>query len=230
MTDTPMSPSASAGIEALIERLRTEGVDEGRDAADKLIEDAKEKARTILEAAETEAQTKRDAASAEADNMRRGGEEALKIAMRDAVLELKQGLANQFAEQVRGTVSNLMRDDDMLKQMVIAVAGRAREEANMDSAADLEVVLPRVLVSLEDLRRKPEELQEGSLSHFVGALAAEMLREGVRFGRSEDDHGGIGVVLKDEGVVVDLSDAAVAEVILRHLQPRFRALLENVVR
>ena len=56
-----------------------------------------------------------------------------------------------------------------------------------------------------------------------------MLRAGVSFTRSSDDAGGIRVVLKDTGLVVDLSDAAVAGVILRHLQPRFRALLEGVV-
>jgi V/A-type H+-transporting ATPase subunit E len=41
--------------------------------------------------------------------------------------------------------------------------------------------------------------------------------------------GGIRIVMKDSGVVVDLTDAAVADVILRHLQPRFRAMLEGVV-
>jgi V/A-type H+-transporting ATPase subunit E len=51
----------------------------------------------------------------------------------------------------------------------------------------------------------------------------------VSFARSGDDAGGIRIVLKDDGLVVDLTDAAVAEVILRHLQPRFRALLEGVV-
>jgi V/A-type H+/Na+-transporting ATPase subunit E len=56
-----------------------------------------------------------------------------------------------------------------------------------------------------------------------------MLRAGVTFDRSSDDAGGIRIVLKDNGLLVDLTDAAVADVILRHLQPRFRALLEGVV-
>ena len=229
MTDTPLPTSASAGIEALIERLKNEGVAEGRDTAERLIEEAEARARTIIEEAEAEARVMHDTATRDAEKTRRGGEEALRIAMRDAVLELKQGLADHFARQVEGTVSTLMRDDEMLKGMILAVAGRAREEADMDASAGLDVALPRSLVSLDDLRRKPEELREGSLSHFAGAAAAEMLRAGVEFFRSGDDRGGIRVTLKDEGVVVDLSEAAVAEVILRHLQPRFRALLENVV-
>jgi V/A-type H+-transporting ATPase subunit E len=56
-----------------------------------------------------------------------------------------------------------------------------------------------------------------------------MLRAGVTIARSEGDAGGIRIVLLDSGLQVDLTDGAVAGVILRHLQPRFRALLEGVV-
>jgi V/A-type H+-transporting ATPase subunit E len=56
-----------------------------------------------------------------------------------------------------------------------------------------------------------------------------MLRKGVTFTRSRDESEGIRVVLSDDGVTLDLTDHAIAEVILRHLQPRFRALLEGVV-
>ncbi|MEL6769013.1 MAG: hypothetical protein AAFP17_17680 [Pseudomonadota bacterium] len=221
--------STSAGIEALIARLRQEGVDEGKAEADKVTAEAKERARELIESAEAEAQQTLAKARAEAAKLQKGGEEALRVAMRDAVLELKQGLATRFAEQVRGVVSGAARDEETLKRMVIAVAARAREEAEMDEAA-LEVVLPRSVVGLDDLRRKPEELREGSLTHFAAAAAAEMLREGVAFSQAEDEADGIRVKLTDSGIVVDLTDKAVADVILRHLQPRFRALLENVVR
>ncbi|MEL7173206.1 MAG: hypothetical protein AAFU72_10520 [Pseudomonadota bacterium] len=220
----------SAGIEALIARLRQEGVDEGRAEAEHVTAEARERARALIEAAEAEAKQTLASARAEAAKLQTGGEEALRVAMRDAVLELKQGLATRFAEQVRGVISGAARDEEMLKRMVLAVAARAREEAGMDDDAALEIALPRSVVGLDDLRRKPEELREGSLTHFAAAAAAEMLREGVAFSRADDDADGIRVKLEDSGIVVDLTDKAVAEVILRHLQPRFRALLENVVR
>jgi len=109
------------------------------------------------------------------------------------------------------------------------VAGRAREEAAVDAAREVEVVLPRTLVSLDELRRKPEELREGSLTQFVVATAGDLLRSGLTYTRSDDESEGIRLVLTEEGLVVDLTDTAVASVILRHLQPRFRALLESVV-
>ncbi len=227
MTDA--SAATSAGIEALIERLRREGVEEGAAEAARIVEAAERRARAVLDAAEAEAAALREAARAAAERFRRGGEEALRVAMRDAELEMKETLGRRFAEQVRGAVSGLMRDEEMLKRMILAVAARARTEADADAARALEAVLPRSVVGLDQLRRKPEEMREGSLTRFAAAEAARMLREGVTFARADDDAEGIRIVLKDEGVVIDLTDAAVADVILRHLQPRFRALLEGVV-
>lgn len=227
--DNQTTKPESAGIEDLIARLRQEGVDEGRAEAERVLAEAEDQARKFLNDAESEAKSRLDAASAEASRLKRAGKEALEIAMRDAVLELKQGLAERFAEQVSGTVSDLMRDDEMLKSMILAVAARTRADAGLDDAKKIDVILPRAVVGLDDLRRKPEELQEGSLTHFAATAAADMLRKGVSFSRAEDEAGGIRVTLGDDGLVVDLTDRAVAEVILRHLQPRFRALLENVV-
>jgi len=227
--DNQTTKPESGGIETLIARLRQEGVDEGQAEAERILAAAESRASRILTDAETDAKSRVDAAQAETDRLKRAANEALKIAMRDAVLELKQGLTERFAEQVTGTVSDLMRDDEMLKRMILVIAARAREDAGLDDANTMDVILPRAVVGLDDLRRKPEELREGSLTHFAAAAAADMLRKGVTFSRAEDDAGGIRMTLTDEGVVLDLTDRAVADVILRHLQPRFRALLENVV-
>jgi V/A-type H+-transporting ATPase subunit E len=61
-------------------------------------------------------------------------------------------------------------------------------------------------------------------------MAGEMLREGVNFSRAEDGSEGIRLALLDRGVSIDLTDKAVADLLLVHLQPRFRALLEGVVK
>jgi V/A-type H+-transporting ATPase subunit E len=219
----------SSGVDALIRRLKQEGADEGRAEAQKLIADAETRARNILAQAEATAKSRTDTAAQEADRTKRAGEEALKLAMRDAVLELKDGLSSRFARQVEGVVAKLSSDEELLKHMILAVASRARSEAGIDNAKELEIILPRTVVGLDELRRNPQELREGALGRFALASAADMLRAGVTFARSGDDRGGIRIVLKEGGIQVDLTDVAVADVILRHLQPRFRALLEGVV-
>jgi V/A-type H+/Na+-transporting ATPase subunit E len=229
MAGATIQQPVSSGIDALIQRLKQEGADEGRAAAQKLVADAEARARELLAQAEAKAKQRTDDATQEADRLKRAGEEALKVAMRDAVLELKEGLSSRFAQQVQGVVAKLSTDKEVLKRMILAVAGRARGEASIDNVKQLEIILPRTVVALDELRRNPQELREGALSQFALASAADMLRAGVTFTRSSDDAGGIRIVLKDTGVVVDLTDTAVAGVILRHLQPRFRALLEGVV-
>jgi V/A-type H+-transporting ATPase subunit E len=220
---------AASGVEALLARLRDEGVAAGRAEAERIVGEAERRAREILAAAETEAIALRESARAEAERHHRAGEEALRVAVRDAVLQLKQELSDRFAGRIAGAVSDAAQDPRMLERMILEVVGRARAESGVDAAEAVEVLLPRAAIGLEDLRRRPEELREGTLSHFVAAVAGDMLREGVAFGRAEDGAGGLRVELRDAAIMVDLSDGAVAEVILRHLQPRFRALLEGVV-
>jgi V/A-type H+-transporting ATPase subunit E len=229
MTDAIIGQPISSGIDALIQRLKQEGADEGRAEAQKLVTDAEARARELLAQAEVKAKHRTDDAAQEANRLKRAGEEALKVAMRDAVLELKENLSSRFAQQVQSAVGKLSTDGEVLKSMILAVASRARGEAGIDNAKQLEIILPRTVVGLEELRRNPQELRKGALSRFALASVADMLRAGVSFTQSDEDAGGIRVALRDTGVLVDLTDAAVAAVILRHLQPRFRALLEGVV-
>ncbi len=220
----------ASGVETLIARLRDEGVGAGRAEAERIVAEAQALARATVEEAQLQAADTLERARRQAANLQRAGEDALKAAARDAVLDLKDFLSRRFAGDVVKTVSTAMRDEELLKRMILAVASRARAESGVDRSQEVEFQLPRAAVGLDELRRNPEELKEGSLTHFAAASAAAMLREGVTFARADDDAGGLRIVLGDRGVSVDLTDEAVAGMILAHLQPRFRALLEGVVK
>lgn len=230
MAREPAAEPVSSGLEALIARLREDGVEAGRAEAARRVAEAETRARRTLEAAEAEARAKLDAARKECEALRRAGEDALRAAARDTVLDLKDQLSRRFADDIAKTVATTLRDEALLQRMILAVAARARDEAHVDDATEIEILLPREAVGLDELRRNPEELRDGSLTQFVAATAGAMLREGVAFGRAEDEAGGLRVRLGDRGVTLDLSDEAVAALILEHLQPRFRALLEGVVK
>lgn len=229
MSQVSTASQTSSGVDALIARMRDEGVAAGRREAERLVAEAQAHAREILEKAEASAKTQTSAAATEAAALRRAGEEALRMAARDTILEIKERLARKFAGEVSKAVAIAMSDEELLKRMILAVAGRAREEGGTDGSAELEVDLPRAVVGLDELRRNPEGIKPGSLMHFVAATAGDMLREGVVFARNEQAEGGIRVKLKDSGVSIDLTDRAVAEQLLAHLQPRFRALIEGAV-
>jgi len=230
-TDTDKQAKlASSGVEALINRLRDEGVAAGRVAAEEIEADARRRAADIVRAAEDRAAQLVEQARKESDTLRKGGEEALHIAMRDTVLHLKGQLMERFNAEVRRLIAVAMNQEDFLQRLILEVAGRAREQAGVDAEQSVQVLLPRALVGVEELRRKPLELREGSLSHFVLSVAGNVLAEGVTFGVADDDEKGIRLYLEDKNVDIDVTDEAVAALLLQHLQPRFRAILEGTVK
>lgn len=220
----------SSGVETLIERLRDEGVAAGRAEAARIESEAKRQAELLVHEAGARAQQILDAARREAEAVRKGGEEALRIAMRDTILRLKAELADRFSDEVKRLIAMELGQEAFLEQLILEVAGKARAESGLDAGQAVEVQLPKALVSPEELRRNPLELREGSLSHFVLSLAGNVLAAGVTFRVDPREGNGIRLYLKDKDVHIDLTDDKVAAVLLAHLQPRFRAILEGTVK
>jgi V/A-type H+-transporting ATPase subunit E len=229
-TSRKQASLASSGVEALIERLREEGVAAGHAVAQEIESEARRHAAQTVQDAQARAQRLVAEARKASDVLKKGGEEALRVAMRDTVLHLKGQLMEQFSTEVRRLIAVAMDQEEFLRQLILEVAGRAREQAGVDAGQPVRLLLPRALVGLEELRRNPLELREGSLSHFVLSVAGNVLAEGVSFGVADDDAKGIRLYLEDKDVGIELTDEAVAALLLQHLQPRFRAILEGTVK
>ena len=225
-----LTGKVSSGVEELIQQLRDEGVQAGRSEAEIIVASARDEANKLIEDAKVQSNNIVMEAEKEARQLRQGGEDALNIAMRDVVLKLKAKLTDTVSEQVRRLISAELQKEDFMQQLILEVAGRARDEAGVDRGEKITLLLPKELVGLEELRRHPLELKEGSLSHFILNVAADVLREGISFGDAEDNRNGLRISLEDQDIQIDLTDDKVAEVLLQHLQPRFRAILEGTVK
>ena len=57
-----------------------------------------------------------------------------------------------------------------------------------------------------------------------------MLREGIELKPMGDTTPGIRIRLVGQDVEIDLTERAVADLLLKHLLPRYRAVLEGVIR
>ncbi|WP_170773230.1 hypothetical protein [Ruegeria lacuscaerulensis] len=218
----------SHGVDALIDKLRSDGVAAGQADADKLRSEAKAEAAKILADAKREADEYQKKARTESDNYRAAGEEALNTAMRDAVLTMKAGLTDRFREDVERLVTKEMADPEMLKQMILEVVGRAAEGAKL--GGKVQVILPAKVATQEDIKQNADDIQSGKLTKYVLGLTADVLREQVELHAADSTQDGIRVRAEDQGVVLDLTDKAVASLLMEHLQPRFRAVLEGVIR
>lgn len=235
----------SHGVDELITRLREDGVSAGRQEADRLITQAQQQARDILDQAEQQAQQHLQESRREADAYRAAGEAALKMAMRDLILELKATLTTGFSNDVKRLVSQQMEDPQLLRQMIMEIVNRVgdrftvfhKDSTQTDdtvkktgSENNIELLLPEKIAGLDELRSNPAALDKSPLTELVYGLTRSMLERGVVFSYSDEISGGFQVFLKDSQLQLDLSEDAIASLILAHLQPRFRAILEGVVR
>ena len=221
------SQTTSKGVDALIAKLRDDGVAAGKAEADRIRAEAQSEAAEIVAKARAEAEQHLAQARKDADNYRRAGEEALNTAMRDAVLTMKSGLMAKFQADVKRMVSKATAEPEMLRQMVLELVGRAGEYTVQGST---DVILPTEIVGPEAIKDNPEDIQSGQLTQFVLGLTQNMLEDGVTLHASDDFQAGIRARVTDKDIELDLSDDAIASVLMQHLQPRFRAVMEGVIR
>lgn len=220
--------AVSHGVEELIDRLREEGVKAGRGEAERIVADAESRAQWLVEQAQDEAANLVDKARAEAKALTASADDALQVAARDMLLSLRERLTHRFAGEVRRLVGEQMQDKELLERLILEIAGEQRKAIGDEQ--DVEILLPRKALALDELREDPGELHEGELTKFVLGVTDGMLRDGIVFRIADGDEEGITARLVDDDINVEVTAEAVTTLLLEHLQPRFRALLEGIVR
>ena len=221
---------ASSGVESLIERLRNEGVVAGQKKSEDLVLNAQKRAEWIIEEAELEAKVLIEKAKKQANALKLAGEDALNLARRDAFLKLRDTILGSFGDEVMRVVGKQMTDKQFTETLILALAGVVREKTALDEHQEIVISLPSTVMGVDELRQNPEELNQGILSHYTASVAANLLREGVHFEVNDDIKAGLSVRLVDEAMVIDFTDEAVSALLLEHIQPRFRALLQGIVK
>jgi V/A-type H+-transporting ATPase subunit E len=217
------------GVQELIDKLREEGVESGRSEAQRLIEEARQEKRRIVEEAEQEAQRRKDAAQKEVERMQQAAQDSLHQAARDTVVDLRQRILARFREDVRRLVSEEIREQEVIKAMLLQLAGRAGDNLAHHRAGKLAVELPRDIPGIDELAQDPSKLDQDELMRLVTAITGDRLRAGLELRVGPEGQHGIRVVATDQDVEIDLTEEAMAELIQAHLQPRFRALLDGLV-
>jgi len=217
--------AVSSGVEQLIAQLRDEGVRKGQEDATEIVNDAHAQAEHILQQARNQAESIVDEAYQESERMRTAIREELQVAFRNTVVELKEMLARAFANDLRRLVSDAMVDKRFLEEMILELAARTRSESALEREKRLQVLVPVALTG-----SAPVAGEVDAVHQFVAALAGKLLREGVTFATRDDPNQGIKVRLVDKRMEVDMTDKMVANLLLEFMQPRFRAILEGLVR
>jgi V/A-type H+-transporting ATPase subunit E len=142
------------------------------------------------------------------------------------MLKLRESFHKEFENKVRQLVGFTLQDRQFLEQLILEIARKSMPE---DETRQLKVLLPEGEATAEEIAGEVTDVQDGSLAQFVLGLAADVLREGLSFGVSDDPSPGVRVQIVQDDVQVELTDETISALLLQYLAPRFRAILEKGV-
>jgi len=224
MANDTTSNIQTSGVQQLIDRLREEGVASGQSEGERLLAEARVKAMEILDQAKAEANKVLTEARAEAKSIEEDGKAALDLACRDVVLKVREACYEEFKNRLNRLVRHKLDDPKLLEQMILELAADVRPK---DEGKQIRLLLPQTHITEKDLHQEVTNVQPGSLAAFVLGLTADILREGLSFAVSNDDHSGIKLQIVEDDVQLELSDQTITTVLLEYLVPRYRALLKK---
>jgi V/A-type H+-transporting ATPase subunit E len=202
------SPVAS-GVQELIARLRGEGVDAARQEAAHILEEAHRRAEEILDNAHKEAANTVGIARATAGAELRAMREALRLAQRDTVLALQEELTALLHDRLQAAVQAHLRSPDGLHAALTALVN----------------ALPAGEVASADLIAAPET--QALLDGALRPLLEQLLERGVVLRAGLSHAVGVRLRLNGQGIELDLTDAALTELLGARLIARFHTLLQG---
>ncbi len=210
-------PTESSGVQELIDRLHHQGVEKGHEEADQLVAAARTKAMEILDAARRQADEIVSQARDEANRTQTSGEEAVRLAGRDAILSLTEKLREDFVRKLRNLVGHQLEDRQFLREMILEIVRGG--VAGVDPQQE-------ILLLNDSLDRDGAgKMDDEQLEQFVRSLGGEALRAGLSFSIGEADALGVRVQVVNDNLEVDLTTETLTTLLLKHLSPRFRDIM-----
>lgn len=202
----------SEDLQALIDRVQRDAVDEGHRRARRIVEEAEAAAATMLRDAETKAALILERAERDAHAFSERSTAALEHAGRDLLISVSQSIERLLGALVHESLMETLEPDvlaDMLVAMAQAYGARASRERRMS-----------VLLAPEDL---------DALVRLYAQRLRERLPQGVELRLDNDVVKGFRVAIVDEHVEHDLTIDAIAEALTHHLRPHLARILPQAV-
>ncbi len=197
-------------IQPLLEKIKREGIEEAKRAAEEILEKARSEAESIIERAQ--AQTEEMVADARKEMQER--EEAFDVAMsqagRNLILSVKNEIIGVCDYILKRQVDSALTPEAMKELILKIVNGWQVHE----STQGIEIFLS------EDDRQKLEEslygLLQKELSGGLTLRPMEIIQAGFRIGERDGD------------MYYDITDKAIAEILGGYLHPRVAKFLHEM--
>jgi V/A-type H+-transporting ATPase subunit E len=204
----------SSGVQALITRLREEGIAAGRREAEQILAAARAQAERLVADAQAESRALRDGAAESARREHDAARAALELAVRDALIGVREKLERGVAGRLRELVGRALARPDVHEQIVVAAVRAGLEERG--------AAAPRAAVLTAGADFAPDRLDA-----LIAELTRELLTGGVELLEARHGQDGVRVRLTGATFDIEISEAAVTGLLAERLLPRFRELLDR---
>jgi V/A-type H+-transporting ATPase subunit E len=198
-------------LQALLDRLSEQELKKVDAQRQDIIAEAKKEADDIIAQAKNQAENIVADAEKASALFSSKGEEALRQAARDVLLALR----GEFEQRVTKVVEELLQSSFADSTQLAAIIAQVITAYLADSgdASDLQILLPQA--------------QLDTLKTAVHSALAADLRQHCELAPSSTLSGGFKLLFKDEGLMYDFSDQALAEAVAAYVNPRLAALITD---
>lgn len=201
-------------IEAFVETLKSEGVDAGKKAAEKIEADAQAQAEQIIAQAKAKADQIVADAETEASKIKSRMDSSLELATRDALLALKEKLSQLLNALLSKEVGKALSKEDTLASVLQEVIP-AYAKSNAKGSVSAEISVP------DKLKGK---LLDSALKDLVKALKNDGIQAEVKSSLSQ-----AGFEYKIEGSTVEVSADSVTALLGEMIDPELRHILDSAI-
>jgi V/A-type H+-transporting ATPase subunit E len=185
--------------------LRKETLEPAQGEAKKIVEEALKQADEIVLKAREEAVKILEEGKLELAKELRVHEGSIQLAIRQGISALRQGIEKMFSSELSSEVERVMGSQDVIANAVAVILSLIEKEG---LGVNLEVMLPKHA----DINIICTQL----VANFAEKLKKSALQV-------PDFKGGVEVRLKDKKMSIDLTDAAVEELLASYVIPELRA-------
>ncbi|HDZ77272.1 MAG TPA: hypothetical protein ENH41_04225 [Candidatus Omnitrophica bacterium] len=195
-------------LESLIAKIKKDGVEEAKKAADKIIQDACCEAVSIIDEAKRKAEEQLEGSRKSLEKLKNNTENSLRQAARDLVLVLKQEITTLFDNILKRKVADEL-DVEFVKELIVRI---------IDNWAQKKDVALEALVNKVD-KKKLEDLLlsqfKSQVKDIVEIKIAKSIDRGFRIG------------IKGEDVYYDFTDESILESLKEFLNPQIVKILDK---
>ncbi len=196
-----------ANLESLIEKIKSEGIEEAEKAAEEKLQEAEEKAGEIVETAEKEAEAIVKKAEQKANQLKQSGEEALKQARRDTILVTRERIT-----EILDKIFEKRLEESLTPEFIREIVGKVIGQLGADDSYELTVP-----------EAKLEKLSKLLLDEGADALDGEK----IELLPDRELEAGIKIKVEGDDVYYDLSARGIASYLNQFLNPAIQKILSD---